>query len=115
VYDKLTSASFSDVVLDVKLRVQNRNAFALPRGDLSYGLSVAGASVASADGKDLAPVAARSSSVLAIPVRVSLAGAGRAVTQLVQGNAVDVALTGNARFAGLGVPGGARARLRAAR
>jgi LEA14-like dessication related protein len=111
----IRSASFTDVVLDVKLRVRNGNAFALPRGALSYGLSVAGAAVASADGKDLAPVAANSSAVLAIPVRVSLAGAGRAVTGLVQGEAVDVALTGNARFAGVGVPLDLRARLRASR
>jgi LEA14-like dessication related protein len=109
------SASLTDVVLDVRLAVKNPNRFPLPAATLGYGLSVAGAPVASAEGKDLRAVASGASAVVAIPVRVSLLGAGRAVNQLVQGNAVDVALTGSADFGGVPVPIDLRTRLRASR
>jgi LEA14-like dessication related protein len=109
------SASLTDVVLDVKLRVDNPNRFPLPAAKLAYGLTVGGAPVASAEAKDLRPVAGADTSLVAIPVRVSVAGASRAVAQLVQGSAVDVALTGSADFGGVPVPVDVRARLRAGR
>jgi LEA14-like dessication related protein len=108
----IRSASLSEIALDVKLRVSNPNRFPVPAGSLDYALDVGGAAVARGDGKGLSPVAAGSSAVVAIPVRVSYLGAGRAASQIAAGNAVDVALTGSARVAGIPLPLDLRARLR---
>ena len=108
----IRSASLSELAVDVKLRVSNPNRFPVPAGSLDYALDVGGAAVARGDGKGLAPVAAGSSAVVAIPVRLSLLGAGRAASQIAAGNPVDVALTGSARVAGIPMPIDLRARLR---
>jgi LEA14-like dessication related protein len=108
----IRSASLSEIALDVKLRVSNPNRFPVPAGSLDYALAVGGASVARGDGKALAPVAAGSSAVVAIPVRLSILGAGQAAAQIASGSPVDVALTGDARIAGIPLPLDLRARLR---
>jgi LEA14-like dessication related protein len=108
------STSFTEVAVEVKLRVKNPNRFPLPAPTLSYGVSIAGGPIASAETRGAAPVAGSSSSVVAIPVRISLLGAGRAAAAIVQGGPVDVALTGSASFGGIPVPLDLHARLRAA-
>jgi LEA14-like dessication related protein len=111
----IRSASLSEIALDVKVKVSNPNRFPVPAGTLDYALEVDGAAVARGDGKGLAPVPAGSSAVVAIPVRISILGAGRAASQLASGNPVDVALTGGARIAGIPLPVDLRARLRPVR
>ncbi len=101
---QLRSASLADVTVDVKVRVTNPNAFPLPVGGLSYSLTIGGSSVASGDGRSVAPVPANAAGVVAIPVRVSLLGAGLAATQLASGGEVDVGLRGTAMFGGIPIP-----------
>jgi LEA14-like dessication related protein len=107
--------SLTSVAFDVRVRVDNPNRFALPPGQLDYALSVGGQPVARAEGAALAPVAAGASAVLAIPVRVELASAGRAASQLIQGGEVMVGLTGKADVAGLPLPLELSARVTARR
>jgi LEA14-like dessication related protein len=109
------SASMSELGLDVRLRVKNPNRFPLPAATLACGIALAGAEVGSAQARPVAPVAAGGSAVVAIPVALSLLGAGRAAAQVAQGGPVDVAVTGTASFGGVPVPLDLRARLRAAR
>jgi LEA14-like dessication related protein len=111
----IRSASLSEVALDVKLRVKNPNRFPLPAATLAYGVALGGAEVAAAQAKPVAPVGAGGIAVVAIPVSVSLLGAGRAAAQVAQGGPVDVAVTGSASFGGVPVPLDLRARLRAGR
>jgi LEA14-like dessication related protein len=98
------SASFSDVTVDVRVRVKNPNAFAVPAGQLDYALAIGGNPVATGAGRALERVAAGGSAVVAIPVRVDLARAGRAAADLARGGAVDVALKGKAELAGVPIP-----------
>lgn len=100
----IRSASLRDVALDVKVKVTNPNAFAIPAGSLDYALSIAGAEVARADDAALATVAGRGSSVVSIPVRVDLARTGQAATSLARGGPVRVGLAGTAQIAGIPVP-----------
>jgi LEA14-like dessication related protein len=65
----------TELALDVRLRVRNPNAFALPAGRLDYALAIAGSEVARADGAELAGVGAGASAVVAIPVRLDVASA----------------------------------------
>jgi LEA14-like dessication related protein len=109
------SVSLSTVALDVRVRVENPNPFDLPAGRLDYALSIGGQPVARADGAALAPVARGASAVVAIPVRVELASAGRAASQLLQGGEVLVGLTGKADVAGLPLPLDLEARVPARR
>lgn len=109
------SVSISTVALDVRVRVENPNGFALPPGQLDYALSIGGQPVARAEGAALSPVAAGGSAVFAIPVRVELASAGRAASQLLQGGEVLVGLTGKADVAGLPLPLDLEARVPARR
>lgn len=101
---QLRSASFQDVAVDVRLRISNPNAFPLPVGGLSYALALGGAPVASGEGRAVAPVPAGGAGVLAIPVRISFASAGRVAAQVAQGGPVDVALRGTATFGGIPIP-----------
>jgi LEA14-like dessication related protein len=98
------SIGFSEITLDVKLRVRNPNAFALPIGSLDAALSIAGAKVARADAISVAPVAGGTSAVVAIPVRLEVAEAGRAAAELARGGEVHVELGGKANLAGIPFP-----------
>lgn len=98
------SLGFSEIAFDVRLRVRNPNAFALPLGKLDAALAVAGAPVARAAGIDVAPVAGGASGVVAIPVRLDVASAGRAAAALAGGGEVLVDLDGKASLGGIPFP-----------
>ncbi len=98
------SVSFTQVALDVRLRVRNPNGFALPAGRLDYALALGGTQVARAEGAPLSGVAGGASAVVEIPVRIDLASAGRAAGVLVRGGDVDVSLAGKADLAGIPLP-----------
>jgi LEA14-like dessication related protein len=98
------SVGFDAIVLDVRLRVQNPNAFPLPPGSLKYALSLSGSDVARAESVKVEPVAARSSGIVVIPVRVDVGSAGRVATDIARGADLQIALTGNASLAGLPLP-----------
>jgi LEA14-like dessication related protein len=100
----IRQVSFTDVTLEVKVKVANPNAFPLPAGKIDYALSLAGNPVARADGKSLAMVAGGKDAVIAIPVKVNLAQAGRAASALMGGGNVELGLTGTADVAGLSLP-----------
>jgi hypothetical protein len=112
---EVRSVSFTDALLEVKLRIANPNRFPLPSGRLSYGLDVAGTEVARTDGRGVGAVLGGEATVVSIPIKLSLAGAGRAVSAVVQGGPVDVALRGEASFGGIPIPLDLRARLPAIR
>jgi LEA14-like dessication related protein len=109
------SVSFTSVALGVRLRVTNPNGFPMPPGALDTSVAVGGTSVARTDGARLQGIPAGASATIEIPVRVDLASAGRAASDLVQGGDVDVHLLGKADVAGLPVPVDVRARVPARR
>jgi LEA14-like dessication related protein len=100
----IRSFGLSEIGFDVRVRVKNSNAFALPLGKLDYALAIAGSSVARADGVDLAPVAGGTSAVVAIPVRLDVGSAGRAAAELARGGEVEVDLAGKASLGGIPFP-----------
>jgi LEA14-like dessication related protein len=97
-------ATFSNVALDVKLRVQNPNPFPIPAGKLDYALSIGGAEVARASDAAVGRLGAGGATIVTIPVRVDLARLGGAATALVRGGDVQVGLAGTADVAGLPLP-----------
>lgn len=109
------NVSFTSVALDVRLKVRNPNGFPLPAGALDYSLAVGGSRVARAEGARLTPVPGGASAVMEIPVKIDLASAGRAATDLVRGGEVLVELSGTAALAGLPLPLDLRARVPARR
>lgn len=111
----IRSTSLTELGLDVKVRVTNPNRFAIPAGRLDYALSMAGNSVARADGAALNAVAASGTSTVTLPVRINLLRAGVAAAELARGSAVDVALRGEAKVAGIPVPVNVASRLPARR
>jgi LEA14-like dessication related protein len=98
------SLGFSEIALEVRLRVRNPNGFALPLGKLDAAVAVGGAPVARAAGIDVAPVPGAASEVVSIPVRLDVASAGRAAADLARGGEVHVGLSGQATVAGIPVP-----------
>ncbi len=109
------SASFTELALDVRLRIRNPNAFALPLGRLDYALAIGGAHVARADGAELAGVAGGDSAVVAIPVKLDIVSAGRAAADLARGAEVQVDLTGSAVVGGIPLPLDVRGKVPARR
>jgi LEA14-like dessication related protein len=88
----------------LRLRVTNRNAFPLPEGRIDYRVEVAGRPVARAATATLAPVAAKGSASVELPVQVDLLAAGSALAAALQGGSVEVAVHGDAGFATMRVP-----------
>jgi LEA14-like dessication related protein len=109
------SVSLSSIGVGLRLQVRNPNGFAIPAGKLDYTLGIAGAQVARAEGAALGAVAAGQTSVVEIPVRVDVASAGRAATDLARGGEVDVDLRGTAEIAGLPLPVAVKGRVPARR
>lgn len=100
----IRSFGLTEIGIDVRVRVKNPNAFALPLGKLDYALAIGGSPVARADGVDLAPVAGATSAVVAIPVRLDVGSAGRAAAELARGGEVQVDLAGKASLGGIPFP-----------
>jgi LEA14-like dessication related protein len=100
----IRSLSFSEITLDVRVRVQNPNAFPLPLGKLDAALAIAGAPVARAQALDVAPLAKGTSAVVAIPVRLDVGSAGRAAAEVARGGDVEVDLSGKATLGGIPLP-----------
>jgi len=101
---RVRSVSFSAVAIDVRLRVENPNAFPLPDGRIDYALALAGTSVARAEGASVGTVPGGGTAVVEIPVRIDVASAGRVAADIARGAEVQVELTGKAQLAGLPVP-----------
>jgi LEA14-like dessication related protein len=97
-------ASLSEVDLALTLVVDNRNPFPLPEGELKFAVSLGGEVVATVDGEAMAGVPAHQEARVVIPVRLSLLGAGRALSSAVRGGSVDLRLSGQAKVGALPVP-----------
>ncbi len=98
------------VGVDLRVRVANRNAFPVPAGRLEYSLDVAGSGVLSGQSMGIQSVPARGSSVLVVPVRLDLLGAGSAAARALSGGPADVSLRGAASFGWMRLPIDLRAR-----
>jgi LEA14-like dessication related protein len=109
------NASMHAIGADVRVRVRNPNRFALPAGKLDYALAIAGAPVARAETLALAPVPGGSSAIVEVPVRIDVASAGRAASELARGGEVEVELTGTASLGGVPLPLELKARVPARR
>ncbi len=109
------SVGFTEITFDVRMRVRNPNAFALPLGKLDYALAVAGSPVVRAAGVALEAVPGAGSAVVAIPVRLDVGSAGRAAVDLARGGEVQVDLSGHANLAGIPIPLDLKARVPARR
>lgn len=101
---RVESVSLFAVSVDVRLRVQNPNAFPLPGGELEYALALSGTSVARAQGASVRAVPGGGSAVVEIPVKIDVASAARVAADLARGGDVQVELIGNATLAGLPLP-----------
>jgi LEA14-like dessication related protein len=112
---RVRSVSLSAVAVDVRLRVQNPNAFTIPGGEIDYALALAGTSVARAQGASVRAVPGGGNAIVEIPVRIDVASAGRVAADLARGGDVQVELTGKAELAGLPLPLDLRGRVPARR
>lgn len=95
-------ASLALLALDVKLRIENGNAFPLPVGALTYGLRVGEQDLLAGGAHPLAAVPPRGHAVVSVPVRLSMAGAAQGITELLRGAALR--LQGRAGFGEMQVP-----------
>jgi len=95
-------ASLSTFALDVRLRVENANAFPLPVGALTYGLRVGEQDLVTGGSHPLAAVPPGGHATISLPVRLSLAGAAESVRQIMRG--AEVHLRGLADFGSVEVP-----------
>lgn len=101
----LRSASPREVALEMRLDVQNPNAFALPPGRIGYGLLLSNKEVVRADVVFAEPIAGGATAAVVVPVKISVFKAGKAVARLlIPFSSVDVALRGEAVFGGVPVP-----------
>lgn len=94
--------SFSNLSLDVRLRVENLNAFPLPVGALTYGLRVGQRDLVAGGSHPLVAVPPGGHATVAVPVRISLAGVADSAADLLRG--AEVRLHGLADFGSLQVP-----------
>jgi LEA14-like dessication related protein len=94
--------SLTDLELDLTLDVENPNGFPLPGTTVQFDVLVNGVPVASGKEARLEPLGAGGEARLTLPIRVSLLGAGRALTTSHGGG--ELRLRGTVRAAGLESP-----------
>jgi len=102
-------ASLASLALDLKLRVENGNAFPLPVGALMYGLRVGERDLLSGGSHPLAAVPARGHATISLPVRISVTGAAEGIAEVLRGT--ELRLRGLAGFGDVEVPFDAPGRL----
>jgi LEA14-like dessication related protein len=94
--------SLTDLTLDLTLDVENPNGFPLPGTTVRFDVLFNGVPVASGKEARLEPLGADGEARLTLPIRVSLLGAGRALTTA-HGDG-ELRLRGSVRAAGLETP-----------
>ncbi len=109
---RVSGAGFTGVVVDLKVRVGNRNAFPLPGGRLEYRLDLNGAPAVRSGAAALAAVPASGSAVLDLPVKVDLLAAGLGAGQAIASGRAEVVLSGTAAWGWLRIPVTLRAATR---
>jgi hypothetical protein len=99
-----------DAAVEVKVALENENAFPLPPGTLRYRVTVAGGDLSASEAV-LPPIAPGGKATVAIPLKVSLRRAGTAVVKALQGDAAVVGLHALASVGPLEWPVDLEARL----
>jgi LEA14-like dessication related protein len=99
---KVRNASLANFDVDVRLRIENGNAFPLPVGALLYGLRVGQQELVSGGTHPLAAVPPGGHATISVPIRLSLTGAAQSVRELLNG--AEVRLKGLADFGAVEVP-----------
>jgi len=94
--------SLSNLSLDLKLRVENRNTFPLPVGALTYGLRVGQRDLVAGGSHPLVAVPPGGRATIAIPLRISLLGVADSAAELLRG--AELRLHGLADFGPIQVP-----------
>jgi LEA14-like dessication related protein len=95
-------ASLTNLSIDLRLRVENGNAFPLPVGALTYGLRVGDQDLVAGGSHPLASVPPHGHAIVAVPVRISVAAAAGAIAKLLQGT--ELRLRGLAGYGSMEVP-----------
>jgi LEA14-like dessication related protein len=103
-----------DAAVEVKVAVENGNAFPLPAGLLRYRLTLAGGDLSEAEAA-LPAVSAGGKTVVAIPLKVSVRHVGARVMHALRGDAAVVGLHAVASVGALAWPVDLEARLPATR
>jgi LEA14-like dessication related protein len=96
--------SLGGLTLDVRLAIENPNAFPVPLGALDYSLRLGGAEVVAGASHPLAPLPPAKGAVAVLPVHLSFAAAGAAARRAAAGDPLEVALRGTAAFGALKLP-----------
>ncbi len=100
----IRSLSLTRLGIDVRIKISNPNAFPLPAGRLDAALSLGPARVARIENRILKAVTSNGTTVVAIPIDLDFAEAGRAAQALARGAEVQVGLKGEADLAGAKLP-----------
>jgi hypothetical protein len=101
----LRSASPREVALELKLDVENRNAYEMPPGRVGCGLHLSGNEVVRADAVFAEPIAPGATATAVVPIRISVFKAGKAAAKLlIPFTSLDASLKGEAVFGGVPVP-----------
>jgi LEA14-like dessication related protein len=92
-----------DAAIEVKVALENENAFALPSGGIRVRVVIADQDVATADAVlESVPAGARSN--VGFPVKISLKRAGKGVVSALKSDEAQVGLVGEASFGELRFP-----------
>jgi hypothetical protein len=100
---RVASLNPLDAAVEVRVSMENENAFPLPAGLLKLQLSIAGADVTSTE-VALPTVDPGAKVVVPIPVGVSLRRAGQGVFRALKGDTASVGLHATASIGGLAYP-----------
>lgn len=101
----LRSASPREVRLEMRMEVQNPNAFPIPPGRIGCGLHLSDRELVRADVLIPEPIAGGATAALPVPIAISVLKAGAAAARLLLPfSSLDVAVKGEAVFGGVPVP-----------
>jgi LEA14-like dessication related protein len=101
---QITSLSLTGARLALPLQIENLNGFPLPLGGILGTVDIAGSRVGRVALPEAAPVPAKGSTTLHIPLNVSFLQTGAAVAQAIRTGIAEVKIDGILNAAGASIP-----------
>lgn len=101
---RVVNVGISGATIEFPLNVTNKNTYALPIGNVTGNLSVAGSGIGNLSTGDLGRMAGKGAKVITIPLTVNFLGAAGAVVNVARGGQAPVSFNAQVQSGGTTIP-----------
>lgn len=101
---RVANVGLTGATIEFPLNVTNKNTYALPIGNVSGNLAIAGGSIGTLSTGDLGAMAGKGAKVLTIPLTVNFIGAASAAANIARGGQAPVSFNAQVQSGGTTIP-----------